>query len=98
MIWVLYDVDVRRAKDLSVLLMAHCGIQAFPFQEAQHLLGDSKISTTLLVHCDAVRNEFDQIARIKQTSRLVLRFYCTDLKDRMSEVALLPQELKKLIS
>ena len=98
MIWVLYDTDPERASEISEFLMSRYGIEALPYQEVGPFLQSSRTSVTFLIHCDAVRNEFNRLAVIRLSGEHALRFYCTDLRDRTQQIAYIPEEAEKLVS
>jgi hypothetical protein len=98
MIWVLYDTDPERAREISAFLMSRYRIEALPYQQVGNFLQSSRASATLLIHCDALRNEFNRLATIRLSGVHALRFYCTDLRDRTQQVAFIPEEVEKLVS
>ena len=98
MIWVLYDTDPKRAEEISTLLMSRYGIEALPYREVEHFLQCIQASATLLVHCDAVKSEFNQLAILRLSGAHDFRFYCTDWKDRTQQVVCIPEEAEKLVS
>lgn len=98
MIWILYDTDYKRAAEFAIFLMRRYGIDALPYQDVVHYLENTEASATFLVHCDAVKKEFNRIAKIRVSGQHKLRFYCTDLKDKTQQVAYIPEEVEKLVS
>jgi hypothetical protein len=98
MIWVLYDTDLERASEMSSFLMSRFGIEAFPYQEVGNFLESSNTAAIFLVHCDALKSEFNKLAYIRLSGEHSLRFYCTDLRDKTQQVAYVPEEVEKLVS
>jgi len=96
--WILYDSDFQRSKQLATILLDRYRIEALPYQEVQRFLARLFPLTILLVHCDAVTSEFYQLAKIMLGGCYHLRFYCTDEKDRIPQVMLVPDDLEKLIA
>src|SRR5215471_12450116 len=98
MIWILYDTDHQRAVQLASFLTRCYGIEALPYQDIGHFLEKTGDAATFLVHCDAVKKDFNRIANLLVSGKHKLRFYCTDSKDRAYQVAFIPEEVEKLVS
>jgi hypothetical protein len=97
MTWILYDTNLERARNICSVLMSRCGIEALPYQEIRKFLSHTQKPTTLLVHCDAVQSEFFRVASLKRSGRHLLRFYCTEARDKMPQVAYFPDEAETLV-
>jgi len=98
MIWILYDTEYQRASEFASFLMRRYGIDALPYQDVVRYLEKTDTSVTFLVHCDAVKTEFNRIAKIRISGQHKLRFYCTELKDKTQHVAYIPEEVEQLVS
>ncbi len=96
--WIVYDQDFQRSKSVVIMLFARCGIQALVYEEAIKMVNFSSAGTNLLVHCEALDKNFVQLALIKQTGKCDFRFYCTEERDRIPQIAYLPDEWKRLVS
>ena len=92
--WIVYDRNFQRSKRVARILLNRCGIQAHIYKEAFHAAS----MATLLVHCDALDQSFIQLAMLKQTGKYLIRFYCTDEKQRCPEVPFVPDECERLVT
>jgi hypothetical protein len=94
--WMIFDRDFQRSKTIATILLKRFGIKASRYDDAMR---SSDSRTILLVHCDALHQNYMQLALLKLTSKYDFRFYCTDRKDRVAQVAYyLPDELERLVA
>jgi len=95
---LVYDTDPQRSKRIAIILMKRFMIDALPYQEVAQYLDGPSSQTILLIHCDALNGDFFRLARLRLAGNYVFRFYCTEKKDRISQVAYFPDDISSLVA